>query len=140
MYHRAWGITVRRMKIYTKTGDKGTSSLFTGERRPKNDAVFEALGSTDELSSYLGLAREHCDLAGNELSAKLNSVQCALQDIGSSVATPDKPGAAEWKVQKTRFDPEGLRVQELERWIDDMEEKLTPLKTFILPVCLCKWP
>ncbi len=124
-------MAARHFKIYTKTGDKGSSSLFTGERRVKSDPVFEALGTTDELSSYLGVAREHCDRAGNGLSEKLVKIQCALQDIGSCVATPEGSENV-WKVERTRFN--GDRVQELENWIDGLDEKLPPLKTFILPV------
>ena len=50
----------RFFKIYTKTGDKGTSALYTGDRLGKNDLIFECLGSIDEINANLGLAREHC--------------------------------------------------------------------------------
>ena len=66
-------------KVYTKTGDAGTSSLFTGERRPKNDAAFEALGTVDELSSYLGVARELALEANHPYHDRLQRIQCILQ-------------------------------------------------------------
>ncbi|CAO3672395.1 unnamed protein product [Umbelopsis vinacea] len=120
------------MKIYTKTGDKGTSALFSGERRAKNDDVFEALGTTDELSSHLGLAREYCDEQKNGLSEKLEKIQCLLQDIGSNVATP-RDQANEAKKARTTFDEDGSHVADLEKWIDEMDTELPPLKNFILP-------
>ncbi|KAJ2842865.1 hypothetical protein IWW36_005756, partial [Coemansia brasiliensis] len=75
------------IKVYTRTGDKGSSALFTGERRSKDDAVFEALGTTDELSSMLGLAIAHMD-SNSPLVSRLEQIQCLLQDVGSNVATP----------------------------------------------------
>lgn len=78
-------------KIYTKTGDGGKSSLFTGERRPKNDFIFEALGTLDELSSHLGLAMSHANPKFAYID-QLQRIQCILQDVGSLVATPFSSG------------------------------------------------
>ena len=71
-------------RIYTKTGDKGTTALFTGERRKKSDQFFEALGTTDELSSHLGFVRE---LASESKTPhlyvdQLQRIQCILQGKG----------------------------------------------------------
>ncbi|XP_076364295.1 corrinoid adenosyltransferase MMAB-like isoform X2 [Tachypleus tridentatus] len=117
-------------KIYTRTGDGGKSSLFTGERRPKDDMVFEALGSTDELSCNIGLARVIAKGLTGQLDAQLEKIQCILQDIGSAVATP-KSSAREAHLRRTEFSPE--LVDELEEWIDKHTKHLPPLKNFILP-------
>ncbi|OXB84868.1 UNVERIFIED_CONTAM: hypothetical protein H355_015990 [Colinus virginianus] len=66
----------------------GFSSTFTGERRPKGDRVFEALGTTDELSCAIGLARELSSDKGHAFVGQLHKVQCMLQDVGSNIATP----------------------------------------------------
>ncbi|XP_075070402.1 corrinoid adenosyltransferase MMAB isoform X2 [Mixophyes fleayi] len=117
-------------KIYTKTGDKGFSSTYTGERRPKDDLVFEALGATDELSSALGLAREFCLDANLQCVSELEKIQCILQDVGSNIATPLSSARESHKV-KTTFSAEP--VQELEQWIDKYTVQLPPLASFILP-------
>ncbi|XP_074642658.1 corrinoid adenosyltransferase MMAB-like isoform X2 [Tubulanus polymorphus] len=119
-------------KIYTKTGDKGSSSLFTGERRAKDDLIFEALGTNDELSSAIGFAGELCSDAGHQdsVNTQLEMIQSVLQDIGSHIATP-KSSARESHLKKTHFNPENIK--DLETWIDEYTEKLPPLKNFILP-------
>ncbi|KAI3649981.1 hypothetical protein MP228_005613 [Amoeboaphelidium protococcarum] len=122
------------MKIYTKTGDKGTSALYNGERRAKDDAIFETLGTMDELSSMIGLASEFSRDVDEDciVLPQLASVQCAIQDINSNVATP-RTSSAEFKVSKTAFDQDGTRTTELEQWIDHFDQQLPPLKNFILP-------
>jgi len=116
-------------KIYTKTGDGGKSSLFTGERRPKSDELFEVLGTIDELSSNIGLAMAHADpkLAYNE---QLQRIQCILQDIGSLVATPHSSAR---KSHKDRVVFSSRHTNELEEWIDEYTKELPALENFILP-------
>jgi len=123
------------MKVYTRTGDGGRSSLYTGERRSKAAAVFSALGDVDELNCAVGVAREFAatDLPAREgcpLGGQLAEVQSRLLDVGSAVATP--PGSAsDAKARRVHFD--AGHAGRLEGWIDTMEEELPPLKNFILP-------
>ncbi|RVE68163.1 hypothetical protein OJAV_G00089740 [Oryzias javanicus] len=117
-------------KIYTKTGDKGFSSTFTGERRPKEDHIFEALGNTDELSSVIGLAREFCLEKGHTFIHQLDKIQCILQDVGSNVATP-RSSARDSHIKKTKFTSQP--IADLETWIDNFTKELPPLTNFILP-------
>ncbi|KAL9653987.1 hypothetical protein ABK040_014196 [Willaertia magna] len=132
------------MKIYTKTGDKGSSSLYNSERRPKDDLVFGALGDVDELNAHLGLAREFAeqlkekvkeDELNNSLITSLLDrfvfIQSRLLDAGSCIATPAQNTSSEDKLQRVKFNEE--HILSLENWIDEMEEQLPPLKHFILP-------
>ena len=83
----------RGFKIYTRTGDAGSSSLFNGERRSKDHEVFEALGDSDELNAAIGLARAHCETQSasgtslHDIMTQLDTVQSRLLDVGSAVAT-----------------------------------------------------
>jgi len=122
-------------KVYTKTGDRGRTSLFTGERRPKSDSVFEALGSTDELSSHLGLCREYAleseHTHNHPLIDQMQRIQCLLQDVGACVATP-RSSARQAHIDRVQ----GLstrHTREIEEWIDEYSESLPPLENFILP-------
>jgi len=117
-------------KIYTKTGDKGKTSLYTGERRPKDDMIFEALGTTDELSSHIGLAMEFALKNKHPYIGQLQRVQCILQDIGSCVATPAS-SARTSHLEKTAFN--SRHTADLEEWIDKYSQELPPLENFILP-------
>ncbi|XP_033116452.1 corrinoid adenosyltransferase-like [Anneissia japonica] len=120
----------QNFKIYTKTGDKGTSATLLGDRRPKDDDIFNAVGTTDELSSAIGLAKEFAEDNCHLFVSQLEEIQCALQDIGSNIAAP-RQMASDNQLRSTAF--EGSRVELLEEWIDEHTDKLPPLKNFILP-------
>lgn len=125
-----------RVKIYTKTGDGGTSSLFNGERRTKSDDIFEALGTVDELNASIGVCYEHALIGGhNQLAEQLSSIQSTLIDLGSHIATPKTSEASsERHLERAKFDALPL-LATLESTIDSMDTELPPLRNFILPVC-----
>ena len=117
-----------KFRIYTRTGDSGTSGLFTGERRPKDDAIFEALGTTDELTSSIGLAREFIN--DPIILDELEQIQCILQDLQATVATP-KSSSNEFQLRKTKWNVNHLI--DLEKWLEIHTDKIPPLRNFILP-------
>jgi len=114
------------MKIYTKTGDKGTTSLIGGTKVPKSHLRIEAYGTLDELNSYIGLCK---DLLTDEQGKKiLLEVQDRLFTIGSSLACDPI------KAPKMRIpDLKETDILLLEKEIDRMEETISPMKSFILP-------
>lgn len=113
------------MKIYTKTGDKGDTSLFGGQRVPKDALRIEAYGTVDELNSILGMVRaENTD---SQIDKVLAQVQNHLFDLGSDLATPRSLQTKRVK----RIEPKD--ADPLEKVIDSLEEHLKPLRRFILP-------
>lgn len=116
-------------KIYTRTGDDGSSALGTGERRSKSDRRFVAIGEVDELNAHIGLARLHQDTLSADLSAILVRLQNDLFDLGADLATPasDK-GSARERLRITT-----AQVVRLENEIDALNASLAPLTSFVLP-------
>lgn len=113
------------MKIYTKTGDKGDTSLFGGQRVPKDALRIEAYGTVDELNSVLGIVR--ADNTDTEIDSVLGQVQNQLFDLGADLATPRSSNSKKIR----RIEPSDANA--LEKLIDSMETNLKPLKSFILP-------
>lgn len=114
-------------RIYTRTGDDGTTALGTGERRKKYDLRISAYGTLDEVNAVIGLARVYT--AGSELDAMLARIQNDLFDVEADLCMPDKgkgPGGA-------RLTVSDAQVEWLEREIDRLNGELRPLKSFILP-------
>jgi cob(I)alamin adenosyltransferase len=116
------------MKIYTKTGDAGSTGLFGGGRVPKDDPRVEAYGSVDELNAFIGLARAAEPMP--RIDEVLVPVQRDLFAIGALLATPDREKMAQ-HLEKARIDD--ARIRDLERAIDDADSELEPLRSFILP-------
>jgi cob(I)alamin adenosyltransferase len=113
------------MKIYTKTGDQGITSLLGGVRVPKSDLRIDAYGTIDELNSYLGLLRDQ--EVNQKRSDFLKEIQDRLFTIGAELAT--SPGKE--NVKKPDLHQEDVEV--LERELDDMDVQLPMLSSFILP-------
>lgn len=116
-------------RIYTKTGDAGTTALGTGERVPKTSPRIAAYGTVDETNAAVGVARTH--LAGHEsgVDAMLLRVQNDLFDLGADLCVPDKG-------EKLPYEPLRIadsQVTRLEAEIDQMNSELQPLRSFILP-------
>jgi cob(I)alamin adenosyltransferase len=115
-------------RIYTRTGDDGSTALGSGERRPKYDLRVAAYGTVDEVNAVIGLARLHA--AGNlQLDPMLARIQNDLFDVGADLCLPDKgkgPGGA-------RLDVTDSQVEWLEQQIDRLNGELKPLRSFVLP-------
>ena len=117
-------------KIYTRTGDAGTTALGTGERRPKHDLRVAAYGTVDETNAAVGVVRLHTSAEGlDDLERALMRIQNDLFDLGADLCTPDSG-------EKPDYEP--LRVTEsqvtwLEGEIDRFNTDLEPLRSFVLP-------
>ncbi|CAN1723385.1 Corrinoid adenosyltransferase [Hyphomicrobium sp. 1Nfss2.1] len=116
-------------KIYTRTGDKGTTALGSGERVPKHALRISAYGTVDETNSSVGMARVHLGAGHPGLDAKLLRVQNDLFDLGADLCVPDRG-------EKLEYEPlrmSDAQVQRLEAEIDEMNTELKPLRSFVLP-------
>jgi cob(I)alamin adenosyltransferase len=113
-------------RIYTRTGDDGTTALGSGERRPKYDLRIAAYGTVDETNAAIGVARLHLADSG-ELDTMLAKIQNDLFDLGADLSVPQREGRAE------RLRVVAGQVERLERDIDSLNGKLAPLTSFVLP-------
>jgi cob(I)alamin adenosyltransferase len=114
-------------KITTRTGDDGTSALGSGERRPKSDLRFEAIGTVDELNATIGVARGEAAVVNPAVDAVLARLQNDLFDVGADLAVPEKAGARE----RLRISP--TQVARLEAEASELNTLLAPLTSFVLP-------
>jgi cob(I)alamin adenosyltransferase len=116
-------------RIYTRTGDDGTTALGTGERRKKYDLRISAYGTVDELNSVIGVARLH-SASHPELDSVLGRIQNDLFDVGADLCMPGTRGKGPGGARLTVSD---AQVEWLEGEIDKLNAKLAPLRSFILP-------
>jgi cob(I)alamin adenosyltransferase len=114
------------MKIYTKTGDKGSTSLLGGKKVPKSHDRIEAYGTVDELNSFVGLLKDQQDVE-MRLKQQLYWIQETLFSLGSILAT--EPGFTGFALPEIT----SVEIKQLEQWIDHYDHQLPELKNFILP-------
>ena len=114
---------VRLNRIYTRSGDSGTTGLGDGSRLPKHHLRVASYGTVDELSSVLGLLVAHVE--SNELTELLIGIQNDLFDVGADLCVPGEAG------EMLRIKP--IYVERLEQAIDSYNERLEPLASFVLP-------
>ena len=115
-------------KIYTRTGDDGTTALGSGRRVAKYDLRVEAYGTLDETNAAIGLARLHTRNSAPELDAMLARIQNDLFDLGADLCFPDETRDARGRLQVS-----DTQVNRLESEIDALNRELQPLRSFVLP-------
>ena len=115
-------------KIYTRSGDKGTTALGNGDRVAKHDTRVNAYGTSDELNATVGMARLHAD---GVMDARLALIQNDLFDLGADLCRPDMAKDAEAEYPPLRMVE--AQVTRLESEIDEMNANLAPLRSFVLP-------
>jgi len=119
------------LKIYTKTGDKGQTSLYGGTKVPKNHLRIEAYGTVDELNAYLGLLRSQVRV--NSIENQIHIIQNSLFNLGAELATPiDKFYLENGNPRLSNLISEE-KIKLLENWIDEIDAGLPILQNFILP-------
>lgn len=119
---------VKLNKIYTRTGDDGTTALVTGPRRLKSDLRIECYGTVDETNAVIGMARLH-SADHSRLDAMLAEIQNDLFDLGADLATPETGEKLGWEPLRII----ATQVGRLEACIDELNGELQPLNSFILP-------
>ncbi len=119
---------VKLNKIYTRTGDDGTTGLGTGERRLKSDTRVDAYGTVDEANACIGLARLHTAGQHPDIDAMLGRIQNDLFDLGADLATPES--AQPLGYEALRIIP--AQVTRIETEIDALNAGLEPLRSFVL--------
>jgi cob(I)alamin adenosyltransferase len=117
-------------KIYTRTGDDGTTALSTGQRLPKFHARIAGYGTVDEANSIIGLARLHTDREDMaELDQMLARIQNDMFDLGADLCTPETGEELGWEPLRIKQ----AQVDRLEAEIDQLNDDLPPLRSFVLP-------
>jgi cob(I)alamin adenosyltransferase len=119
---------VRLNKIYTRTGDDGTTGLGSGERRLKSDLRVEACGTVDEANACIGIARTHTASAHPAVDAMLGRIQNDLFDLGADLAVPDTGKPLDYEPLRIA----ASQVERLEHDIDLLNKDLQPLRSFVL--------
>lgn len=120
---------VKLNKIYTRTGDKGTTGLGTGERVAKHSLRIAAYGTVDETNSFVGVARLHISDDFDAVSEMLLRIQHDLFDLGADLCVPDTGKDLGYEPLRISTD----QVKRLEQEIDQLNGELQPLKSFVLP-------
>ena len=119
---------VKLNKIYTRTGDDGTTGLGTGERRLKSDLRVDAYGTVDEANACIGMARIHTSAAHPAIDAMLSRIQNDLFDLGADLAVPDDGKPLEYEPLRIV----ATQTDRVEKDIDLLNKDLQPLKSFVL--------
>jgi cob(I)alamin adenosyltransferase len=119
---------VKLNKIYTRTGDDGTTGLGTGERRLKSDLRVDAYGTVDEANACIGMARIHTAATHRAIDAMLSRIQNDLFDLGADLAVPDDGKPLGYEPLRIA----AVQTDRVERDIDLLNKDLQPLKSFVL--------